>query len=579
MKVSDYIAKFLVELNIKHAFVYGGGATIHLIDSIAKTEGIDYICPQHEEQGAMAADSYSRTGTTMGVAIATSGPGATNLLTGVCCSYFDFIPTLLLTGQVVTGTLKGNKYNVRQIGFQETDIVGIFNPVTKYAKQIRDANDIKYILEEAVYYAIEGLPGPVLVDIPDDIQRAEIEPDKLKSFIKPKVIEENNIDTIVLEMIESIKVAKRPVVIVGAGVRISKSEKEIVHILEKLNIPVLLTWGAKDIMEFDHPINIGGFGTTGPRYGNFAIQNTDLIIAIGSRFSQMISGVDLSQFAPKAKKIIVDINLDETKKFEDKGLVFDVIINSSINHFISILNKNKLPYREYKDWYEILYSWKDSYPICPKRLYAEVDFVNSYVFIDSLSECSRNGNIIVTDAGGNLTWTMQTFKVKQDQRLFSAWNHSPMGYSLAGAIGASFANPNKDIICIIGDGGLQMCIEELATISKYKLPVKIFLMNNQGHGIMKQTIDTWLDGNYSAVNVDSGLYFPDFNNVAKSYGIQDTKIENHTNLQDEINKILNLDGPVFCNVNINPKQQIRPKLKFGEQLNELWPYIDYKGNI
>ena len=577
MKLSDYIAQFLVEQNVKTVFAFSGGAAAHLIDSIDKNEHINYICPQHEEHVAMAADGYARVTQNIGVGMVTSGPGATNTLTGICSSFFDSIPTLLISGQVSSFRVRKTP-KLRQYGFQETDVISIFKSVTKYAKLLDSPNDIKYVLQEAIYYAKEGRPGPVLVDIPDDFQRVDIEPSTLKEFIPPKKEIIKGLKKEIIKLKELISQSKKPLFIFGAGVSISYSKQLVTDLTNKLNIPFLLTWGAKDIFPDDNPLNFNGFGASGPRYGNIAIQNADLIIGVGTKFSQLQTGGKLEEFAYKAKKVLIDIDIEEINKFQDRELNFDLEIHSNLKDICSILLNESVSQQDYTLWLEYLTDLKKSYPICPKKLYNSNDVVNPYVFINSLSEEANNDAILVADTGANLTWTMQTFKTKKDQQIFSAWNHTPMGYSLAGAIGAAFANPNRQIICLIGDGGLQMCIEELATVARHNLPIKIFLFNNHGHGIIKQTIDTWLDSNYNAIDEDSGLSFPDFNAVAEAYKLKTRTLNNHKNINKFIKNILEEKGPIFCNVEIFKNQQILPQLVFGKSIDNMYPYIKGKNN-
>lgn len=578
MKLSDYVAQFLADQGIKHAFVVSGGAAVHLVDSIARNPNIDYICVQHEESGAMAADAYARVTGNLGAAITTSGPGATNLLTGVCCSFFDSIPTFFVTGQVATFRLKRSE-TIRQIGFQETDVVSIFKSVTKYCVLVRDPQEIKFHLQKAAYLAKAGRPGPVLIDLPDDLQRAEIDPDKQKSFI-PEIEEadEEEMRKSFLQCNELIAKGERPVFMFGAGIVIARAEDLARELVEKTQIPFLLTWGAMDVWPYSHPLNIGGFGVCGPRAGNFAVQNSDLIIAIGTRLSQMLTGGRLEHFGRAAKKIVVDIDGEELRKFEGRGLQIDAPIRSEIRTFLKRSNDLLSDYapKAYVDWLKVIEKWKREFPICSPQYYEMRKEVDAYVFIDALSEECKEGDIIITDAGGNLTWTMQAFKVKRNQRVFSAWNHSPMGYSLPAAYGASFADRGKQIICIIGDGGLQMCIEELATVARHDLPIKIFLFNNRGHGIQKQTLDTWFSSRYEAVDYPTGLYFPDFIKVAEAYGIAAVTIASHEHLNEKIREILQCRGPVLCNVEINPGQKIQPMLTFGRPLEDQEPLLERK---
>ena len=314
MKLSDYVASFLAAQGIRCVFVITGGAVAHLIDSVAKNPNIDYICTQHEQAAAMAADACSRITGNIGAAIATSGPGATNLITGVCCAYYDSIPVIYITGQVATfRSSKG--MGVRQLGFQEADIVNIFRPLTKYAVWIDDPRRIRYELEKATHIAKSGRPGPVLVDLPDDLQRVDIDPDELESFVpEPENKDLHRLEEQVESCIQLLENAKRPVVILGWGIRLGKAEKEAIEFVNKLGFPILPTWATMDMLPSNHPLVVGSFGFHGTRYGNFTVQNADLVLSIGSRLDTHLTGSPITTFAREAKKIVVDVDINELNK-------------------------------------------------------------------------------------------------------------------------------------------------------------------------------------------------------------------------------------------------------------------------
>ena len=575
MKLSDYIVDFLVKKDIKHTFGITGGAIVHLLDSIFKHPEIEHLCTHHEQAAAIAAESYSRITRNIGVGITTSGPGATNLLTGVCCAYYDSIPTIFFTGQVPTSQLKRDS-KVRQIGFQETDIISIFRPVTKYSALIDDPTRIRYELEKAYYLAIEGRPGPVLLDICDDVQRAEITPDNLECFV-PDVVRKDmvKLEQQVEECVELIKKAKRPIFILGGGIKLAKAEAQIYKLVDSLQFPVLLTWGAIDIFPDDYPLSVRDFGVSANRAGNFAVQNSDLIIAIGTRLDTHEVGTKASTFAREAKKIVVDIDESELVKYQEYGMKVDVLINSDVTDFFEIIFSKDIRTGDISSWTDKIRKWKDEYTICPEEYFEIKNYINPYVFMAALSKESRDGDIIITDAGGNLTWTMQGYKVKKNQKLFSAFNHSPMGYSLPASIGACAAS-NKPVTCITGDGGIMMNIQELSTIVRYNLPIKIFLFNNQGYGIIRQTQDTWLESRYFASSFKFGLEFPDFEEVARACGLKSESIRNHGELDKKIRSVLNCNGPILCDVKIKPDSKITPKLEFGRPIEDSSPLLERK---
>ncbi|MFH0820043.1 MAG: thiamine pyrophosphate-binding protein [bacterium] len=574
MKLADYVINYLADLGVRHVFLITGGAVMNLVDSFRKNDRIDYVCVQHEQAGAMAAEAYSRVSRNIGVAMTTSGPGATNLITGICCAYFDSIPNLYITGQVNTSESKGD-CQARQIGFQETDIVDIVRPITKFAIKITEPKKIKYYLDKAVYVSKSGRPGPVLLDIPMDIQRAEIDPDKLESF----VLEEETINTEEIvndleQIFELIEKSKRPLVLFGAGVKLAKAEAEAEEFIEKSGLPFTMSWAAVDLFGHDHPLFSGTFGVSATRYGNFTVQNADFLLVIGSRLDTRQTGGRPENFAPHAKKVFVDIEPAEMHK--KRGLEPDLAVISDAKNFLTKINKKieKIKKPEIAAWLLQIKVWKEKYPICLPEYKEQKEKVNIYYFMKVLSEESNPTDVVITDAGGNLTWTMQGFAVKKGQQLFSAFGHSPMGYSLPAAIGASFALDKKPTICIIGDGGIQINIQELQTIFYYRLPIKIFVINNNSYGIIKQFQDVWLESRYEASCPEKGCSFPNFIKVAEAYGIATKVIENNVELKDKIKEVLAADKPVLCDVRIPSDQKIIPKLEFGRPIEDSAPLLD-----
>ena len=565
MKLSDFVAEYLELKGVQVCFMVSGGAVLHLIDSIQKNSNLTIVCSQHEESAATGADSFSRFAhSKIGLCVATSGPGATNLVTGVSNAYFDSVPLICITGQVSTFREKQNK-NMRQYGFQETDVVEIFKPITKYAVKINSAEDIKFELGKALHIARSGRPGPVLVDLPDDLQRVDINPDFLKSF-QPEIdvaVDDKQLDEIVYKLNLLLDKSEKPLIVLGAGVRISNSAHLIQNFISKLNVPFVTTWGAKDLISDDNLLNIGTFGVCGPRYGNWAISESDLIIVLGARLNQMQVGGKISDFAANAFKVLVDIDQLEINKFQSTGFKLDLSINLDINNFIGNVKLKKFDTSKWHNW---LTKIKSEFSIISEHL-QDIKEVNAYQFINLLSDLLPENSIIFTDAGGNLCWTMQGFKIKHNQRLISSWNHSPMGFSLPAAIGASFANPQKTINCIIGDGGLMMCLQELGTVARHNLPINIYIFNNRGHGIQKQTIDTWLNGNQIGVDHETGLFFPNFELIASSFGIAYEKITHLNQVIEKVNPVSS--KPVIYDVMINPEQKIFPMLKFGGNLTDL----------
>jgi len=577
MKLSDYVAQFLAQQGIKYVFTITGGAAVHLIDSIAKTPGISYICPQHEQAGAMAADAYARVTENIGVAISTSGPGATNMITGICCSYYDSVPTLYITGQVASFRLKCDM-GIRQNGFQETDIIDMVKPITKYAVQVSDAVNIRYELEKAVFIAKSGRPGPVLVDICDDIQRNDITPDDLRKFI-PELAATNDehlsdsIDACIKLLNESI----RPLLILGWGVHLSHARKEAKQLADILKIPVTMTWGLKDLLPGDYPRLVSSFGTHGTRYGNFAVQNSDLILVIGSRLDTHLTGTPFSTFARDAKKIIVDIDMNELNKFSHCDVNIDIPINTDAKKFLQAIlsQRKKITIQNISAWTNWLSQCQTRFPITNSQKMLQHG-VDPYLFVETLAKESTEGDIFFIDSGCAVAWMLQAFKCKKDQRIFSAFNNTPMGYALPASIGACFALDKRPVICVTGDGGLQMNIQDLITIIRHNLPIKIFLLNNHGYSMVQQTQEQWLNSRYEATTIDGGLGFPDFIKVAKAYGFEVINIVENKKLSMAIKKSFNKKGPIFCNVEIPSEARVIPQVKFGRPIEDSEPFIERK---
>jgi acetolactate synthase-1/2/3 large subunit len=578
VKLTDYLAQFLADRGVTHAFGMSGGAAVHMFDSIDRHPAMRIISMTHEQCAAMAADGYARSSGRIGVAVTTSGPGATNLLTGTCCSFYDSIPTLMLTGQVATHRLKGER-QVRQVGFQETDVVAIFSPITKYAVQVKDPSTIRYHLERAYYTAFEGRPGPVLLDIPDDLQRAEIDPEKLQGYTPdPQPDNQAALSAGISALLEKISTAKRPVLVLGGGLKTPYAGDALLPVVERLGIPALVTWAGLDLLPDAHPLRIGTFGVYGPRGGNFAVQNADLVIGIGTRLSQNLTGGMLGSFAREATIVMVDADAHEMTKFDGRGLSVSLRIHARATDFLAALQPVLSDYHapDRSTWLAKISHWKTTSPRDPspqlEKNHAHTDAIN---FVEMLSDVLPEGAHLYVDTGGNLTWTCNHFRPKRGQRVFSAWNNTPMGYALPAAFGAAFFDPARSTTCIIGDGGLMVCLGELATAVTQQLPVKIFLFNNHSHGIQKQTLETWLGGRYVGVDPASGLAFPaNFARVAEAMGLPVFTIDGTRSIAEDLRRIYATPGPVFVNVEINPDQKLYPVVKFGSPLENQLPSLD-----
>jgi acetolactate synthase-1/2/3 large subunit len=578
MTVAEYILKFLISKNVKNVFLMNGGAISFVVDAFSKNKNIKYTCVAHEQSAAMMADAYSRCDKGFGATMVTSGPGAQNLITGIACSWFDSVPVIHICGQVNKFELSSSNKTtkkVRQIGFQETDIVSMVKPIIKFAYQLKNSNEIKYILEKAFYIANEGRPGPVLLDIPMNLQKENINLTKLISFRRPKV---KNNKVIIQSYINRIKKlllkSDRPILIIGGGVRMSKAVNELEKFLKKTNIPIVTTWSGLDVIDFNHRNYIGSIGVYGSRAANFAVQNADLVLNFGSRLDTRVTGGRPETFARLAKIISVDIDKHELNK--KRGLNVYMKINQDLKKFLSIFNSKSInfKYSINSHWENICKNWKRNYPNLLSSYATQKKYVNPYFFFERLSDKLNNKDIIVSDTGGSLTWTVQAFKIKKGQRLFSAYGNSPMGYAFPAALGASLANNKKNrVICIEGDGGIQINIQELQTMVNYNIPVKLFIINNNGYGIIKQFQELYLNKRYEATIPSKGVTNPDFKKISNAYNINYNEIKSNNEIDKILKKVLISKKPEFINVIIDTNQKIIPKLQFGKPIEDLSPLL------
>lgn len=577
IKLSEFVAQYLVDIGVDAVFAVSGGASLHLIHAIGDNPKIKYITPHHEQAAAMAADGYARTKkNTIGVAIATSGPGATNLITGMCCSYYDSVPVLFLTGQVSTFRMAGDT-GVRQIGFQETPIVEICQPVTKYAVTISDPQKILFELQKAVHISRSGRPGPVLIDIPDNLQRAIVDTKDLLEFVPLQLKNENTEakERLKQDILKLISCAQKPIIVGGWGLHLSGEEERFIRFAEALNIPIALTWGGADLVSYDHSLYVGTFGSHGMRSANFAIQNADLIISLGSRLDTKSTGTPVNSFSKGSRKIIVDIDNFELMKFEKFGLNVDVLVNDDLRNFFNYFNFEELKKlrKDYSAWNRSIGKWKSKSNEFDGKFRESIPGLNPYTFIEKLSLSLKNNARVFVDTGCSIAWMMQAGKFSGHSRIFHDFNNTAMGWALPAAIGSYFAKSEGQIVCVIGDGSLMMTLHELATLKHHNIPIQIFIMNNSGYSMIKQTQDQWLDSKYHASSHEGGLSFPNYEALAQAFNlrysiISSEEILNSFLLDDEIHL-----GPSICNVVISDKASVIPQVKFGHSNEDMEPLL------
>lgn len=566
MKLSDYVMDVLVSEGITHVFEVCGGALAHLLDSFYGRKDISTVSMHHEMAASIAAEGYARASGNLGVAMATSGPGAINMITGIGSCFFDSVPCLFITGQVNTYEFKFDR-PVRQIGFQETDIVNIVRPITKDAFFVEDASRIKYLLQRAVHTAKGDRPGPVLLDIPLNIQRADIDPDSLKPYSGSSMLAETLDKGTLNEVLELIKSSSRPVILAGGGVRISNSQDALRRFARISGIPVVTSLMGLDSFPHKDPLFAGMIGTYGNRYANLTIANSDLILALGTRLDTRQTGTRPETFGRGAKIVHVDIDPHEL----NNKVKASHPINSDIRTFLSRLLESGVMEEEDRlgPWKERIKSYKTRYPSFSMP---EGDAIEPNYFMHRLSAFLPEDALICVDVGQIQMWAAQTLNINNTQRFLTQGGMASMGSALPMAIGASFARPDKIIVAISGDGGFQLNIQELQTVYHHNLPIKIILINNNCYGMVRQFQEQYFEGRYQSTVI--GYSNPDFLDVVKSYKISAARISSNDKISDALAGLFDDRHPAFLEVSINTDCKVTPKLSVNRPVEDQDPYVE-----
>lgn len=558
IKVSDYIVKFLVEKGIRDIFLVSGGGIMHMVDSVGKNPDMRYYCNYHEQACAHSAEVYSRVTGKMGACLVTTGPGGVNTLSGVASAWVDSIPILIISGQV-RSDLIADYTKIRQKGPQEGNVLEMAKPITKYAVTLLDPKKVRFELEKLFYFATEGRPGPVWLDIPLDVSGTEVDEDTLETFQIPEKSNSHiNIKEQVQQFIQAAHNSKRPLFLLGNGIHIARAEKLLAELLEKMPFPIVLPNCAKDLVPENHPRYMGVFGTAGQRRANFTVQNSDCVFFLASGINITKAGFNYKGFAPKAKKVIVDI---DEGQLHHQAIQPDLSIQADIYSFLSELiqqiDEGKLTFSPSPKWMDACARWKRNYPIILEEFYNDKQYVNSYVFVDKLSDLLSADDIVVAGNGIDEVSYWQAFKVKPGQRTMISGNWGPMGWDLPATVGASIAS-GKRVICLSGDGSLQWNVQELLTIKHYRLPVKLFVFNNQGYTNIRITQENFF-GRYVGADQSSGVSNPDFFHLAKAYGMNYSRITTNAEIEDGLRSVLAEEGASLCELNIAINQGITPK--------------------
>lgn len=556
MNVSEYIMDRLAKEGVEKIFMVSGGGGMYLIEALGQNPNIKHVCNHHEQASVMAAEGYQRATQNLGVALVTTGPASTNALTGVCCAWNDSIPLLVLSGQAKTATLVGNT-GMRQRGTHEVNIVPIVKPVTKYAVTVMDARKIRYHLEKALYLAKNGRPGPVWLDIPLDIQQTQINPDELETYVPEN---QQEYDYKLDELLSLLNSSKRPIFIAGYGLKLSKQNKLFLNLADEFNIPIVTTKNGFDIVANDNRLLAGRIGINGQRAANIAVQNADLIIAIGARLPLVTVGYETNLFGKNAKKVLVDV---DDAQLEYAHIPLDLKIKADLKYFVEKfyekLIQSNFSYDSSK-WLDKINNLKKSYPVITDEILKQKKYVNSYYFFDILSDVMNADDILVTDQGATFYSFTPAFKVKENQLAYTNGGFSPMGYGLPASIGSCFAKDGNRVFSVNGDGGLQMNIQELQTVIHNKLNMKIFVFNNDGYLSIKHTQNTFFNGHFVGSDPKSGVSCPDTIKIAKAYGFKHFRIKNNKDVKKTLLKITKTKGPVLTEVMIDPMQAFLPKV-------------------
>lgn len=561
IRVSDFIAQSLVKHGIQHVFLVTGGGAMHLNDAFGRADGMRYVACHHEQACAIAAEGYARMNGRMAAVNVTTGPGGTNAITGVWGAYVDSVPMIVVSGQVKFETVvRSTDLPLRQLGDQEIDITRMVASCTKYAVMVTDPQSIRYHLERALHLATSGRPGPVWLDVPMNVQGALIDPATLKGYDPAEdAADAPKPDAgVVRDVLARIARAKRPVILVGQGVRASGSHERFLRFAERLGIPVAASFNALDVLWGGHPLFVGRQGTIGDRAGNFAVQNADLLLVLGCRLNIRQISYAWQHFARAAFKIMVDVDAAELKK---PTLSIDLPIHADLAAFLDRALDEKVegPTAAHESWLSWCLERRRRYPVVLPEYWKRDDSVNPYCFMETLFAALPEGSTVVSGDGTASVTSFQAANLKRGSRLFHNSGSAPMGFDLPAAVGAAVAT-GKEVVCLAGDGSIQMNLQELQTIVTHRLPVKIFVLNNRGYHSIRQTQQNYFPDNVVGCGTESGLGFPDMEKIAAAYDFPFARASTHADMRAAVDATLAHDGRAMCEVMLDLEQVFAPKL-------------------
>lgn len=587
MRLADYVMSFVAQQGVKHVFLVTGGGAMHLNDALARCKDLTFICNHHEQAAAIAAENYSKANNNLGVAMVTTGPGGTNAITGVAGAWLDSTPMLVISGQVKRPDRMyrsdGTPLGVRQRGIQEVDIVSIVRPITKYAVTIDDPQSIRFHLEKAIHLAKATRPGPVWLDIPIDVQASPIEPDSLPGFddAEPPSTQAANLREGAQKVIQLLNRAERPLILAGNGVRLARAQKEFTELVFRLNVPVETTWLALDLVSEEHPQFVGRPGTVAPRGPNFALQNCDLLLVIGARMDITVIGYSPENLAREAHKVMVDVDAAEIDKF---GGIIQTGICADAGAFVRemLAQAEAVEPKDRSCWLRRCSDWKARYPVVlPKH--RSPGRVSIYHLAEVVSELVAEDEFIVSGSSGSgIEIFLLAYKLKQGRKVFHTTALGGMGFAIPASIGVSIAGGHRRTVCVDGDGGFQLNIQELATIAKHDLPIKFFVLNNDGYASIRASQTAFFGAPAIGCDEATGMRLPDFQEVARAYGLKTATITEQADLRGEVARVMQMDGPVVCDVKVIADEVRGPRVSsmqrpdgsfVSKPLEDLWPFL------
>jgi acetolactate synthase-1/2/3 large subunit len=584
MRVADYILEAIAGQGVGDIFFLPGGGAMHLNNALFRNKGLRAVSMLHEQGAAIAAEGYARTSAKFGVCMVTSGPGATNAITGLSGAWFESTPIMVISGQVKRADLKG-KSGLRQLGIQELDIVTVVGSLAKYAVCLTDPLRVRYEMEKALHFMRSGRPGPVWIDIPMDVQATDIQPEAQPGF-QPTLVDPVNSSApstqAAARVADMLACAKRPVLLVGNGVHCSGAEKALLQLVDQLHIPTQTTWIGADLLEHDHPLYFGRPGTVAGRGANFTIQNADMVLAIGCRMDFTITGFNRKHFARAADIVVVDIDPAEIDKLGDMP---DLKVVSDAKDFILQLSRAVAtrPQPQYQEWITRCIAWKQKYPLVLPAFRETTGYANTYVFTEILCEELAGTDVLIPGSSGS---SIDTFwlsaKLKKGQRAVATGGLGAMGYGLPAAIGGCIGSGGRRTISVDGDGGFMLNLQELEVAKRLHLPIKFFVLNNNGYASIRASQTAYFNETVGC-DSSSGLTLPDIGKLAQAFGIPSFRIDVQQHLRSSIREVLDCDGPVICEVMVQPDQTIGPRIasKLGKNgvmvsspLEDLFPFLD-----